>query len=119
MLPPPAWGGAMCTSCMPAPGHAHRPAERLDRNADAGAELGRVALGEVEVPDHGLGELARRQQPEAGDDAGEAPVGQLEVEDLDRQRVARPRALDRDRPGERVDRREVDGQQVGGDRRAA
>ena len=68
-------------------------------SAEAGDAQGR--LGEV-----------LRQQPEAGDARGPAPVRRLEVEQLDLQRVAGLGTLDRDRPVDLVDPREVEGRQV-------
>ena len=91
----------------PGAGHPGRAAERLERDAHAGDELGRVALGEVEDLQVRLVELARRQQAEPRQDRRPAPVGQLEAEELDGEHVARLGARHVDRAGQRVDGVEV------------
>ena len=87
---------------------AQLAAERDDRDADAGEELG-------PLPDRRqAGDLVGRirelvgEQPEARDRRGPAPVGRLEVEQLDLERVAGLRTVDRDGPVDLVDAREVE-----------
>ena len=93
----------------PGPGRdAQLAAERDDRDADAGEELrplpdrrqARDLVGRIR-------ELVR-EQPETRDRRRPAPVGRLEVEQLDLERVAGLRAVDRDGPVDLVDAREVE-----------
>ena len=81
---------------------AHRAQERLDRDLDVLAEMDEVAVGEVEDPQVGIGEVVG-QQPEPRQDRGPAPALGVQVEHLDRQRVAGLGAADGDRPGQRID----------------
>jgi hypothetical protein len=67
---------------------AHRAHEGLDRDLDVLAEVDEVAVGQVEDPQVGIGEVVG-QQPEPGQDGRPAPALRVEVEDLDRERVAR------------------------------
>ncbi|MDT7792200.1 MAG: hypothetical protein QOD59_1636, partial [Mycobacterium sp.] len=73
----------------------------------AGHELGRVALGEVEVADVRVREVLR-QQPELGQHRRPAPRTGAQLEDLDLERVARPGALDVDGAEQVVERVEVE-----------
>jgi hypothetical protein len=82
---------------------AELAAERDDRDANAGEELG-------PLPDRRQArDLVRRirkvvgEQPEARDRRRPAPVGRLEVEQVDLERVAGLRAVDRDRAVDLVD----------------
>jgi hypothetical protein len=61
-----------------------------------------VAVGEVEDPQVGIGEVLG-EQAEPGQDGRPAPALRVEVEDLDGQGVARLGAVDGDRPGQRID----------------
>ena len=81
---------------------AHRAHERLDRQHDVLAEVGDVAGRQVEDAQVRLGEVVG-EQPEPGQDGRPAPAARVEVEDLDGERVARARAADGDRAGQRVD----------------
>ncbi len=92
--------------------HPGRAAEGLDRDIDAGLELRGRPLRQVKHLQVGLVELALRQKPEARQDERPPPLRQLELEELDRQRVARLGTVDVDRPGERVDHLEVKPEQV-------
>ena len=112
MLPPPACGGRDRHVVHPGAGHASGAQERLERNPDAGHELGRVALGEVEELQVGVVELAGRQQAEAGQDRRPAPVGQLEAEELDGEHIARLCSRHVDGACERVDGVEVERAEV-------
>jgi hypothetical protein len=58
-------------------------------------------------PQGRIGELVR-QQSEVREDPGPSPLGGLEIEELDLERVARLGALDEDRPADLVNAREVD-----------
>ena len=86
---------------------AHGAAERHDRDLDAGHERRRRAAAQVERAHEAVGELVG-QQAELGQDRAPAPVARLEREDLDRERVARARALHADGPREVVERVEVE-----------
>ena len=95
-------------------GHADGTAERLDGDSHTRHELGRVTLGEVEDLQVRLVELAGRQQAEARQDQRPTPLGQLEVEELDGEHVARLGTRHMDRAGQRVDGVEVEAEQVVG-----
>ena len=86
--------------------HAEHAAERRERDADAGKQLAMLAV-QAGDPQRRIGELFR-QQPEVREDPGPSPLGGLEFEELDLERVARLGALDEDRPADLVDTREVD-----------
>ena len=102
MLPPNVPGGMTACSLAPAGQTPIVPEERRDRDRDVVAQVREVAAREVEDPQVRVGEVVR-QQPEAGQDRRPAPALRVQVEDLDRERVAGLRALDGDRAGERVD----------------
>src|SRR5205085_7902011 len=77
-----------------------------------------AAVGQVEEDEVRLLELTGRQQAEPRNDARPAPIGQLELQELDGQRVAGLRPVYVDRAGQRVDAVEVECEQVGRGRRA-
>jgi hypothetical protein len=76
--------------------------ERLERDRDVLAHERDVALREIEDPQVRIGEVVR-QQAEAGQDRRPPPALGVDVEDLDRERVARLGAAHGDRAGQRVD----------------
>ena len=87
--------------------HADHATERRDGDPDAGPELHPVGPG---LEARHLVERIREvvgQEAEARDRRGPAPVGGLELEQVDLERVARLRAVDRDGPGDLVDAVEV------------
>ena len=49
------------------------------------------------------------EESEPGDQSRPAPVQRVETQDVDLQRIARLSAADEDRPGERIQAREIDG----------
>ncbi len=87
---------------------AERAGERAERERHAVGEP-HAAGGPVDLRDAQprVGELVG-EQAEAGDDRRPAPALRPELEQLDRERVARLRALDEDRAADRVDVREVE-----------
>jgi hypothetical protein len=88
-------------------------AHRLEWHAAARpVHRGLEALVDLPVVQVRIGELIG-QQPEARDVAGPAPARRLERQHGDLQRVARRGALDEHRPGDRVDAREVELDQIG------
>ena len=95
--------------------HAELAAERGERQGDARPELG-PAAGRVVAGD--LVEAIREvigQEPEAGNRGGPAPIGRLELEQVELERVAWLGALDLDRAVDLVDAREVEiRQRLGG-----
>ena len=97
--------------------HTHDTAERFVRDADVVAEDALIPHHLV-VVDVRLREVLR-QQPKVGNDAVPAPTLVLQVQDLHLQRVPRLRAVDKDRPGQRMDRvkRERRHVRIGGLRR--
>jgi hypothetical protein len=115
MLPPHLDGGA--TECRPGSaglgrGQADRARERLEGEGDTGGEVDAAAVTGARGLDArdvqpGLGELLG-EQPEAGDDRRPAPVARAQLEDLDRQHVARLRVLHEHRSGDGVHAREVE-----------
>ena len=80
-------------------------------NGDSGMTMSSrnraVAQREVEDAQVGLGEVVG-EQAEARGDRGPAPALRVQVDDLDRERVAGLGALDEDRAGQRVHAAPVD-----------
>jgi hypothetical protein len=92
------------------PDRAH---ERGTRDAHAGQVSRRgPAVGDVPVHLERVGKLVT-QEAEPGQLDGESVPVRLDVQDLDGQQVAGLRALDVDRPGQRVDHVQVRGGQRG------
>src|SRR5207247_5456231 len=79
---------------------AHHAEERFERDANPRSKLRRDA---VELPhlEIGLGEIVGKESA-AGVERGVAEIAGDELEDLDPQRVAGPRAANGDRSGQRV-----------------
>ena len=77
---------------------AHLPAERSQRYADAGPELGPIGAGRERGDLVGGVREVIGQQPKARDGGRPAPVARGEVEQVDLQRVPWLRAADLDRP---------------------
>jgi predicted phosphodiesterase len=102
MLPPNVPGGITGWALAPGRAYAHRAEERLERDRHVLAHVSDVAVREVERPQVGVREVLR-QQAQPREHRRPTPALGVDVEDLDRQRVARLRAGDRDRPRERID----------------
>ena len=82
--------------------HAHGSEEGRDRDGDVVPQIRHVAAREIEDLQVRIGEVVR-QQPEAGQDRRPAPALRMQVDDLDRERMAGLGAVDGDRASERVD----------------
>ena len=107
MLPP--WTSGGIVDSGPVVGATPiTPQNGATRDADAGPELDPVGPG-LEARDlvERVGEVVG-EEAEAGDRGGPAPVGGLELEQLDLEGVARLGAVDRDGPGDLVDAVEVE-----------
>ena len=93
--------------------HAHHAHERRAGNAHAG-QVGRIrkTARHLPVDDVRLGEVIP-QESEPGHDEREPARRGVDRLDLDRQQVARLRALDVDRSGERMDAAHLDREQFG------
>src|SRR5882672_2383020 len=87
-------------------------AERDNREADAGQELGPTAdPRNAGDPERGIGKVVRHEA-EAGNAGGPAPVGGLELEQIDLEGVAWLGADDGDRAVDLVDAAEVEPSEI-------
>ena len=96
-------------------GDPNRSAHGLERHAPAGAVHDRCLKAGVVVPvvQVRVGELVG-EQAEAGDVAGPAPARGAKGQYRDLERIARLRAIDVDRPGDRIDAPEIEFCEVAG-----
>src|SRR5437763_38816 len=81
--------------------HAHRAAEGLERYMEVITKSSAYHVGQVKMADIGRGEILC-QQAEAWNESGPAPFEWLKLQDFDFEDVARLRAINPNRPGQRI-----------------